>query len=159
MACNSADWVRGLARFVVYGMNELLSYAADLAEIEPFWWRLQHDSPRAGFDLVHEVVVLDYDEYSMLGQAVHRPTKQGGQASLRFVNGRTARDRESMPACWSTRSENRRTSATMAKTAAAPSRADVSQARALTGLLRGAVISSTGSAGGGVSAPSNSATN
>ncbi len=78
--------VRGLARFVVYGMNELLSYAADLAEIEPFWWRLQHDSPRAGFDLVHEVVVLDYDEYSMLGQTVHRPTKQGGQASLRFVN-------------------------------------------------------------------------
>ena len=32
------------------------------------------------------MVVLDYDEYSMLGQAVHRPTKQGGQASLRFLD-------------------------------------------------------------------------
>ena len=77
--------VRGLGRFVVYGMNELLSYAADLAEINPYWWRLQHDSPRAGFNLVHDVVVLDYDEYSMLGQITHRPTKQGGQASMRFL--------------------------------------------------------------------------
>jgi len=78
--------VRKLARYVVYGMNELISYAADLAEIEPFWWRLQHDSPRASYDLVHDVVVLDYDEYSMLGSSVHRPTKQGGQASLRFLD-------------------------------------------------------------------------
>jgi 4-hydroxythreonine-4-phosphate dehydrogenase len=78
--------IRALGRFVVYGMNELLSYAADLAEIEPFWWRLQHDSPRASFELVHDVVVLDYDEYSMLGQSVHRPSKQGGQASLQFLD-------------------------------------------------------------------------
>lgn len=78
--------IRRLGRFVIFGMNELISYAADLAEIEPYWWRLPHDSPRADFDLVHEVVVLDYDEYSMLGQSVHRPTKQGGQASLRFLD-------------------------------------------------------------------------
>ena len=78
--------IRQIARFVVYGMNELLAYAADLAEIEPYWHRLQHDSPRAGFGLVHQVVVLDYDEYSMLGSAVHRPTKPGGQASLTFID-------------------------------------------------------------------------
>src|ERR1039458_9072668 len=59
--------IRRLARCIIFGMNELLSYAADLAEIDPFWWRLQHDSPRAEYDLVHDVVVLDYDEYSMLG--------------------------------------------------------------------------------------------
>ena len=82
--------IRRLARFIIFGMNELLSYAADMAEIDPFWWRLQHDSPRAGYDLVHEAVVLDYDEYSMLGQAVHRPTKQGGQASLRFLEDAVA---------------------------------------------------------------------
>ena len=81
----AAPAIRKLARFVVYGMNELISYAADLAEIETFWWRLQHDSERATYDLVHVVVVLDYDEYSILGQAVHKPTKQGGQASLRFL--------------------------------------------------------------------------
>ena len=78
--------VRRLGRFVIFGMNELLSYAADLAEINPFWWRLQHDSSRADFDLVHDVAVLDYDEYSILGQVTHRPTKQGGIASLQFLN-------------------------------------------------------------------------
>ena len=66
-------------------MNELLSYAADLAEIDPFWWRLQHDSPRAEYDLVQDVVVLDYDEFSLLGQSVHEPSKQGGEASLAFL--------------------------------------------------------------------------
>ncbi len=78
--------LRRLARYVIYGMNELLSYAADLAEIEPYWWRVQHDSPRAKTDLSHDVVVLDYDEFSMLGQIVHRPSKQGGHASLAFLD-------------------------------------------------------------------------
>lgn len=82
--------IRNLARFVVYGLNELMAYAADLAEIDPFWWRLQHDSPRARFDLAHDVVVLDYDEYSILGQVVHRPTRQGGQASLAFLRDAAA---------------------------------------------------------------------
>ncbi|MBX2850475.1 MAG: 4-hydroxythreonine-4-phosphate dehydrogenase PdxA [Phycisphaeraceae bacterium] len=78
--------LRGQARFVVYGMNELLAYAADLAEIDPYWHRLQHDAERAEHALVHEVVCLDYDEYSMLGSSVHKPTKQGGQASRRFID-------------------------------------------------------------------------
>jgi 4-hydroxythreonine-4-phosphate dehydrogenase len=78
--------IRGLARFVIYGMNEQMSYAADLAELEPFWWRLQHDSPRAAFDLVHDVVVLDYDEISLLVNSHAKPTRQGGVASLRFID-------------------------------------------------------------------------
>lgn len=78
--------IRRLARYVIYGMNELMAYAADLAELEVFWWRLPHDSPRAGYDLTHEAVVLDYDEFSILGQAIHQPTKQGGHASLRFID-------------------------------------------------------------------------
>ena len=77
--------IRRGARFVIYGMNELFAYAADLAEIDVFWHRLQHDSPRAGYSLMHDVVVLDYDELSMLGQTVHRATRPGGQASLRFL--------------------------------------------------------------------------
>ncbi|MEO0514411.1 MAG: hypothetical protein AAF086_03845, partial [Planctomycetota bacterium] len=77
--------VRKLARFVIYGMNELISYAADLAEIDPYWHRLQHDSPRAEYGLVHDVVVLDYDEYSMLTTRDNGPSKVGGQASARFL--------------------------------------------------------------------------
>jgi 4-hydroxythreonine-4-phosphate dehydrogenase len=78
--------IRSLARYVIFGMNELLAYAADLAEIEPFWWRVQHDSQRTEFSLTHDVVVLDYDEFSQLGAAVHRPSRQGGQASLTFID-------------------------------------------------------------------------
>jgi len=78
--------LREQARYVIYGMNELLAYAADLAEIEPYWHRLQHDADRAGHALVHDVVCLDYDEYSMLGSTVHQPSKQGGQFSRRFID-------------------------------------------------------------------------
>lgn len=78
--------LRRQARFVIYGMNELLAYAADLAEIEPYWHRLQHDAERAEHAFVHEVVCLDYDDYSMLGSSVHKPSKQGGQASRRFID-------------------------------------------------------------------------
>lgn len=78
--------LRASARFLVYGMNELLAYAADLAEIEPFWWRVPRESHLASYDLVHDVVVLDFDEFSMLGQSVHRPTRQGGEASLAFIH-------------------------------------------------------------------------
>lgn len=78
--------LRKAARFVVYGMNEQLAYAADLAEIEPYWHRLQHDADRAEHALVHDVVCLDYDEYSMLGSSIHQPSKQGGQFSRRFID-------------------------------------------------------------------------
>jgi 4-hydroxythreonine-4-phosphate dehydrogenase len=78
--------LRAAAKFIVYGMNELLAYAADLAEIEPYWWRVQHDSAAAGEDFSHhDVVVLDYDEYAMLGRAHPKPSRQGGEASLAFV--------------------------------------------------------------------------
>lgn len=77
--------IRRLARFVIYGMNELLAYAADLAEVEPFWWRVQHDSATAQGPVSGDVVVLDYDEYAVLGQTIHRPSKQGGEASLAFI--------------------------------------------------------------------------
>ena len=78
--------LRKQARFVIYGMNEQLAYAADLAEIDPYWHRLQHDADRAEHALVHDVVCLDYDEYSMLGSSVYQPTKQGGQFSRRFID-------------------------------------------------------------------------
>jgi 4-hydroxythreonine-4-phosphate dehydrogenase len=78
--------IRRLGRFVIFGLNELMSYAADLAELDPFWYRLQHDADRASYDLVHDAVVLDYDEYSMLGSTTSRPSKEGGKASLRFLD-------------------------------------------------------------------------
>ncbi len=78
--------VRKLARFVIFGLNEQLAYAADLAEIEPFWWRVQHDAERVAHDLIHDVVVLDYDEVSLLSASPAKATRIGGQASLRFID-------------------------------------------------------------------------
>ena len=74
--------IRRLARFVVFGLNELLAYTADLAEIEPFWWRDQHERLRP-YD--QDVVVLDYDDFSVLGLDTRAPTKAGGTASMQFI--------------------------------------------------------------------------
>lgn len=74
--------VRRLARFVIFGFNELLSYCADLAEIEAYWWRDQHERLRP-YD--HDVVVLDYDEIACMGIDVKKPSKEGGAASMQFV--------------------------------------------------------------------------
>jgi 4-hydroxythreonine-4-phosphate dehydrogenase len=74
--------IRKLAKFVVFGLNELMAYAADLAEIEPFWWRDQHERLRP-YD--HDVVVLDYDDFTVLGLDSRAPSKSGGLASMQFV--------------------------------------------------------------------------
>ncbi len=85
--------IRKLARFVIFGLNELMAYVADLAEIEPFWWRDQHER----FSLngavphglrqqyAHDAVVLDYDEFSILGLDHRGATKAGGTASMQFL--------------------------------------------------------------------------
>ena len=74
--------LRARARYVVFGMNEMLAYAADLAEYDVFWWRDQYNGRLRGYP--HDVVVVDYDQYSMLGTAVRHPSKMGGEASMRF---------------------------------------------------------------------------
>src|SRR6202142_1360974 len=63
-------------------MNELLAYAADLAEYDVFWWRDQFNGRLRSYP--HDVVVVDYDQYSMLGSAIRTPSKMGGEASMRF---------------------------------------------------------------------------
>jgi 4-phospho-D-threonate 3-dehydrogenase / 4-phospho-D-erythronate 3-dehydrogenase len=74
--------LRRRAHFIIYGMNELLHYAADLAEFDVFWWRDQYNGRLRSYP--HDVVVVDYDQYSMLGSAIRAPSKMGGEASMRF---------------------------------------------------------------------------
>jgi 4-hydroxythreonine-4-phosphate dehydrogenase len=73
--------IRKAAKFIIFGMDEQLSYAADKAEIEPFWGRHQHE--KISRDYPHKVVVADYDEYSVPAW-VKGPNKVGGEASVRF---------------------------------------------------------------------------
>ncbi|PKL47783.1 MAG: 4-hydroxythreonine-4-phosphate dehydrogenase PdxA [Planctomycetes bacterium HGW-Planctomycetes-1] len=74
-------FVRRGVKFIIFGMDESLEYAADLAEIEPYWGRCQHE--KISRDLPHNIIVADYDDYSMpvWGKG---PNKAGGEASLRF---------------------------------------------------------------------------
>jgi 4-hydroxythreonine-4-phosphate dehydrogenase len=73
--------IRRAAKFIVFGMNEQLCYAADEAEIEPFWGRHQHE--KISRDYPHKVVVADYDEYSV-PPWIKRPSIAAGESSLRF---------------------------------------------------------------------------
>jgi 4-hydroxythreonine-4-phosphate dehydrogenase len=73
--------IRKAAKFIVFGMNEQLCYAADRAEIEPFWGRCQHE--KISRDYPHKVIVADYDEYSVPAW-IRGPSKVGGEASVKF---------------------------------------------------------------------------
>src|SRR5258706_5691601 len=74
--------LRHRARYVIYGMNELLHYAADSAELDVFWWRDQYQGrlKAYGFD----VTVVDYDQYSILGTSIRSSSKIGGEVSMRL---------------------------------------------------------------------------
>ena len=74
--------LRSRARYIIYGMNEMMHYAADLAELDVFWWRDQYGSCHRGYE--HDVVVIDYEQYSILGSAIRAPSQIGGEASMRF---------------------------------------------------------------------------
>jgi len=73
--------LRRSARFIIYGMHEQLAYAADKAEIEPFWGRCHHE--KIGRDNPYKVVTADYDEFSLPPWA-KEPSRVGGQASVKF---------------------------------------------------------------------------
>lgn len=74
--------LRHRARYIIYGMNEQLAYSADTAEFDVFWWRDQFNGRLRAYP--HDVVVVDYDQYSILGSAIRSPSKMGGEASMRF---------------------------------------------------------------------------
>ena len=73
--------IRRAARFIIFGLNEQLCYAADKAEIEPFWGRHQHEKIRRDYPC--KVVLADYDDYS-IPPWIKGPNKSSGEASIRF---------------------------------------------------------------------------
>ena len=73
--------IRKAAKFIIFGMNEQLCYAADEAEIDPFWKRHQHEKLSREYPC--KVVVADYDEYSV-APWINKPNLASGESSLRF---------------------------------------------------------------------------
>jgi len=74
--------IRSMGRFVIFGLNEAITYAADMAEVDTFWWRDQHDHLRS---YGHQVVVADYDDYNILAAEFSGPSRQGGLVSFQFL--------------------------------------------------------------------------
>lgn len=73
--------IRRAARFIIFGLDESLEYAADLVEIEPFWHRFEHE--KLTRDFPRQVAVADYDDYAA-PTWLHMPARASGEASLQF---------------------------------------------------------------------------
>jgi len=73
--------IRREAKFIIFGMDEQLAYAADAAEIDPYWLRHQHE--KISRDYPRNVVVADYDEFGFPWW-IHGPNKMAGEASIKF---------------------------------------------------------------------------
>ena len=74
-------FIRRQAKFIIFGMDEQLRYAAGAAEIEPYWIRHQYEKISRHYP--RNVVVADYDNYSVPSW-FHSPSQTAGQASLHF---------------------------------------------------------------------------
>jgi len=73
------------ARYVIYGINQTLAREAETIGIEPDWFRVAADSPRAERPVSEPVLVLDHHELEPPHTASRGPTKVGGRASKAFV--------------------------------------------------------------------------
>ena len=74
--------IRQRGRFILYGSAEALAYAADLAEINSYWFRLPHETVER---IESGVVVADFDEYCLCSPTIRTSTTEGGLASMRFL--------------------------------------------------------------------------
>ncbi len=73
--------IRRRARYVIFGLNEQLTYTADTMELSlPFYRRHHEDIHR----YPHDLVILDYDEINMPMHMPRGPSKIGGVCSMQF---------------------------------------------------------------------------
>ncbi len=73
--------LRRRARYIVFGLSEQFAYTADALEVELTFHRDHHENLRRYY---HELVVLDYDEFSLPPRMPREPSRIGGQASMAF---------------------------------------------------------------------------
>ncbi len=75
--------LRSRARFIVFGLHDVLELATDQAEINRFWWREPYDR---GVRVGSGVLVADFDDLQPVRiNGVRGPDPLAGHASFRFV--------------------------------------------------------------------------
>ncbi|MFQ5502334.1 MAG: 4-hydroxythreonine-4-phosphate dehydrogenase PdxA [Phycisphaerae bacterium] len=74
--------LRGRARFQVYGLHEQIAYAADQAELTPYWTRAPHETAH---EIDRDVIIADFDEHSIDTRLRNQPTAAAGLASMCFL--------------------------------------------------------------------------
>jgi 4-hydroxythreonine-4-phosphate dehydrogenase len=75
--------LRSQARFIIFGLHDVLAVAADAAEINPFWWREPFE---AGARVGSGGLVADFDELPAVRvNGTRGPEALAGEASYRFV--------------------------------------------------------------------------
>lgn len=85
--------VRRLGRFIIYGLDEALEYAADQSEISPFWFRVPHEMVTR---IESGVIVADFDECPVFNPHLHCATAEGGNVSMRFLDAAIAACRDDL---------------------------------------------------------------
>jgi 4-hydroxythreonine-4-phosphate dehydrogenase len=73
-----------IARFVVYGQNQMLVDAAERAGLRPAWFRLAKEGLSSQRAIAAEPVVVDYGHEDTLPRE-HAPSRAGGLLSKAFV--------------------------------------------------------------------------
>lgn len=77
--------LRKLAKWRIFGLADVLLSAAAAADIEPFWWKVDHESPVLETSKAHDVVVYDYAKEAGSTPFGLLPGKLAGELSFRFV--------------------------------------------------------------------------
>ncbi len=83
--------IRELGRFIVYGIDGVMTEAATRAGIRPFWFHVNSDQPPR---VDSGVVVAEMDEFRSRPWNTRRPNAAAGRASLRFFDEAVAAARD-----------------------------------------------------------------
>jgi 4-hydroxythreonine-4-phosphate dehydrogenase len=73
--------LRRRAKYVLFGFHEQFEYTSDRLDIPLVFYRDRHENIRR---YLHDLVVLDYDEYSLPPTMPRGPSRIGGRASMAF---------------------------------------------------------------------------
>jgi 4-phospho-D-threonate 3-dehydrogenase / 4-phospho-D-erythronate 3-dehydrogenase len=76
--------LRARAKFVVFGFSNQIEYTADQLEVHLPFHRDHHENLRR---YIHDLVVLDYDEFDLPPAMPRGPSFRGGKASMAFCQG------------------------------------------------------------------------